>query len=131
MILNSDCIRAVLLAVERAPFNAALDLDDLVQQLPAFTKDELWYTCLKLDEGGFLTLITATIPRSLRPGILNIVDLTYQGHEFLSRIRDEKRWSATKKVLSAVGDYSLAAVSAVAEGVTSAAISAHFQQTGL
>lgn len=55
-----------------------------------------------------------------------ICDLTVKGHELLEKIRTDKQWSAVKKGLSAVRDYSLSAVSAVAEGVTSAAISAYF-----
>ncbi len=55
-----------------------------------------------------------------------IADLTPKGHQFIAQIRDEKQWGAVKKGLAAVRNYSLAAIGAVAEGVTSASISAYF-----
>lgn len=50
--------------------------------------------------------------------------MTYDGHEFLNEIRDGKRWNKVKSITTAIRNYSLSAVSSIAEGVTNAAISA-------
>ena len=55
-----------------------------------------------------------------------ILDLTPKGHQFIAQIRDSGQWKKVKNGLDAVRNYSLAAISAVAEGVTSAGISAYF-----
>ena len=59
---------------------------------------------------------------------IHISDLSPSGHELLAKIRDEKQWATVKKGISAVRNYSLSALSAVAEGATSAAINAYFSQ---
>ena len=127
MILKPDCIRDVLLAVEACPFSEYLNLDKLDAMLPDHSYDDIWYTCLKLEEGGYLNLITDTIPMSYRLGIKCIIDLTYQGHEFLNSVRDPKRWQKLKNVAEGVKDYSLSAIQAIEEGMTSAAISTTLQ----
>ena len=58
-----------------------------------------------------------------------VADLSPNGHEFLSKIRDNNQWSKVKTGLSAVRNYSLSAISSVAEGVTSAAISAYLSNS--
>ena len=57
-----------------------------------------------------------------------VSDLSPDGHEFLAKIRDESQWGSVKKGLSAILKYSLSAISSVAEGVTSAAISSYFSK---
>lgn len=128
MILKPDCIRDILLAVESCPFSEHLNLNKLESLLPDHSYEDLWYTCLKLEEGGYLSLMTTTPPmRSYRPGIKCIIDLTYQGHEFLNSVRDPKRWQKLKGVADGLKDYSLSALQAIAEGMTSAGISAVLQ----
>lgn len=124
MILDSDCVRDVLLEVESCAFGEYLTLDDLSGRLYNHSKEELWYTCLKLEEGGFLCLTTISIPRQAMLGIKTIDALTYQGHEFIAKIRDAQQWTTVKKGVTAVRNYSLSAISSIAEGVTAAAISA-------
>ena len=55
----------------------------------------------------------------------HVSSLTYEGHELLESVRDEKHWSAIKTGMDAVRNYSLSALAAIAEGVTSAAIGAY------
>lgn len=127
MILDSDCVRDVLMAVERCEFGETLTLEALCQQVGQHSKEEVWYTCLKLEEGGFLRLTLVPQMRQSLPGIKSIDDLTYQGHEFIAKIRDAQQWTAVKKGITAVRNYSLSAISSIAEGVTSAAISAYLK----
>lgn len=127
MILDSDCVRDVLMAVERCEFGKTLTLEALCQQVGQHSTEEVWYTCLKLEEGGFLRLTLVPQMRQVLPGIKSIDDLTYQGHEFIAKIRDAQQWTAVKKGITAVRNYSLSAISSIAEGVTAAAISAYLK----
>ena len=122
MLLNPDCVRDVLLAVEGCEFEEYLNLDKLSAKLPEYSQEDLWYTCLKLEEGGYLNLVTVDPMRSYRPGIKCIVDLTFKGHEFLNSVRDSARWKKLKTIAGGIKDYSLSAIQAIAEGMTAAGI---------
>ena len=54
-------------------------------------------------------------------------DLTPDGHEFISNVRDDNNWKKIKSVSSSIGFASLKVVSAIAEGVATAGIN---QQLG-
>lgn len=128
MVLNSDCVRDVLMAIENCEFGETLTLETLHQRVEQYSEEEVWYTCLKLEEGGYLKLTTVQFPRHLLPDIKSIDDLTYQGHEFIAKIRDTQQWTAVKKGATAVRNYSLSAISSIAEGITAAAISAYLSK---
>ena len=125
MVLNQDCVRDILLAVEKCPFNQTLDIGKLAVQLPDYDEETIWYACLKMGEGGLLEIETLPIMRSVMPEIKQITCLTYQGHELLNSVRDGKRWSAIKTCGTAVRNYSLSAIGKISEGMTLAAINAY------
>lgn len=54
-----------------------------------------------------------------------VESMTYAGHELLENIRDDGRWKAVTTGLAAVRNYSLSAISSLAEGITAGAISAY------
>ena len=120
MKLNPDCVRDVLLAVESCPFEQVLNLETLSASLPDYSENDLCYTCLKLDEGGYLTLVSIDNMRSYRPGIKCIVDLTYQGHEYLNTIRDPKIWSKAKAAAQSLGNFSLKTLGLIAQEIAKA-----------
>lgn len=125
MKLNPDCIRDILLSVEDAcDFNKKLiySRDTDIQRLQKYSHDEIIYHIrqCKLSE-----LIIGS--KMFDGGESCIIgDLSPAGHELLAKIRDNHRWKDVKKGLTAVRDFSLSAISAVAEGVASAAINAYF-----
>lgn len=123
MKLNPDCVRDVLLAVESADLDEHISPRTLHNSLPQYSESEIEYTCLILDEGGFIIAITMQLPGQEIAAVKSIVRLTYQGHELAAKIRDPERWPNLKKGLSAVRDYSLSALNAIAEGAASAGIS--------
>lgn len=125
MVLDSDCVRDVLMAVERCEFGKTLTVSALHEQVNQYSLNEVCYTCLKLEEGGFLRLTTIPAPMQSFPVVKSIDDLTYQGHEFIAKIRDAQQWTAVKKGAKAVRNYSLSAISSIAEGITAAAINAY------
>lgn len=79
---------------------------------------------MKLDEVGYLNVMIAPAMSAV-PQVVNVGDMTFQGHELLAQIQGEKQWSKVKSGLSAVRNFSLSAMSAIAEGVSSAAINAY------
>lgn len=122
MVLNPDCIRDVLIAIESLDFGEYLTLDALCARLPTYTKEEIHYTCLKLDEGGFLDVMTVTMTQRTMPGIKQINGLTFGGHEFLDSVRETSNWAKVKDVAKKAGTFSLQSLAAIAQEVAKAAI---------
>lgn len=130
MKLNPDCVRDTLLVIESADYGEYISPKSLHQELPQYSESEIEYTCLILDDGGFLIATTVDLPGQLITSVKSVIRLTYQGHELIAKIRDDKRWRGIKKALPAIRNYSLDAIKAVSDGMTSAAISA-LTQTNL
>lgn len=133
MKLNADCIRDLLLFLETQPFYKTADLGSVTsepvflsqaaQALPEYPVDELYYTLLVLGDGGYLQMeIEAEGNNEISCCVYFI---TYRGHELLNSIRDSNQWATVKKCLSAVRNYSLSAIQAVASGITETAIAAY------
>lgn len=136
MKLDTNCVRDVLLTVEslqRVFVNDDGDIeketlwaDDLYAALPQYDKAVVFYALYNLDQAGYIDLSVQWISDCVNMCAINY--MTYEGHEFLESIRDSKQWSSVKKGLSAIRNYSLAAISSVAEGITSAAINSYLTQ---
>ncbi len=122
MVLDSDCVRDVLLAVENCSFGERITLNFLEEKLPDYSEEQLWYTCIKLNEGGYLDVLTVDMLRMPLPGIKQINGLTYQGHEFLDTVRENKIWAKTKDLAKRSGVFSLKLLGEIAQSVASAAI---------
>lgn len=80
MKLDLDCMRSILLEVEKQPFNHELRIKDLENLLENYSHDELEYTCLKLQEANFINAKTVHNPYS--SSVIYVLDLTYAGHQF-------------------------------------------------
>ena len=140
MKLNTDCIRAVMLEIEKSlkiTVDAAgvIQMDDLsicslYVALPKYDKADIFYALFNLEQAGYLDLTTIWADGGLALDC-TINHMTFEGHEFLDRIRDPKHWSVIKSGLSAVRNYSLDAINAIAGGVTSAAIAAYLEHNPL
>ncbi len=126
MKLNIDCIRDLLLLAEEQPLGKELTLPEIESALSQYTKDEIVYSCLKLDEAGFIILATVSMIRSNIPAIRSIKDITYAGHQFLENIRNDKNWEKTKSIAKEIGSFSLDCIKDVAANVVTSLIKAHF-----
>lgn len=124
MVLNPECVRDVLLAVESADWGEYVSPRTLHNSMPQYSESEIEYTCLLLGDGGFMVVTTVQLPALEIPSVKSIVRLTYNGHELLAKIRDTDRWHGIKKALPAIRNYSIDAINAVSDGMTSAAITA-------
>lgn len=122
MRINNECVRDILFTIEdkstyehtcrmtsidRYPALTKYKIDELNYHLRYLKMKELLFNPNDYDEFGY--------------------DLTPAGHEFISNIRDDNNWNKIKGISSNIGFASLKVISAIAEGVATAAIN---QQLG-
>ncbi len=129
VVLSPDCVRDVLLSVESCGFGERLTLDSLKAKIPEYSEEDLWYTCLKLEEGGYIDLIKVPGLRMPMPGIKEIRSLTYLGHEFLDSIREDNNWGKVKLVAKKAGTFSLSSLGEIAKEVAKSAILSALQSS--
>lgn len=121
MKLNIDCVRDLLLAVENyVNFDENLiyptvSVEKLFQCdfLRRYSKADIFYTALKLYEGGF---INADVQYGDNTSVILIKSLTYEGHCFLENIRTPAVWSKTKSKAAKIGSFALDVISEIAVG---------------
>ena len=120
MRLNPDCLRDVLLIVESASaFDKIVTATDF-EQSSLFEKDSLetWlYHIRQAKQAGLLDDTKFTLD-----GLFLIKDLTPEGHEFLSNIREEHNWSKTKQIAAKIGSFSVNTISTIATNVVTSSI---------
>ena len=124
MKLNVNCIRDVLLELEKLPFQQSCSISNLTDALPKYEPDDITYTCLKLAEAGYINIKTIQNIAMSNPIIRSVEDITYEGHQFLANIRSDTVWSNIKEVSKKVGSNSISAISQIATGVITEIIKA-------
>ena len=122
MKLDPNCIRDILLEIEKQPFQSTLSVSKLSETLKKYDKDEISYCCLKLYEANYIDITTVTMCGSYMPGIKSINDITFDGHEFLNNIRSDSVWNNVKAVGSQIGATSINALTQIASGTVTALI---------
>jgi len=118
MKLNYDCLRKILLIIE-----SELNWDDelnykytnlssLCDNLKDFSRAEIAYASKMAIEAD---LIEANII-DCDSCILDIhyYGLTYEGHQFLDTVRENKVWRKTKDIISSAGGASLSIIKSIA-----------------
>lgn len=133
MKFNIDCARDVLLLLEKKPFYSTNEngfitseivlFYDICAELPQYSRSDLYYTLSILGEADFIDLASQWGDNALI--FCAVKSMTYKGHKFLEDIRDDNRWKAVTSGLTAVRNYSLSTVAAIAEGMTAGAINAY------
>lgn len=107
MKLNYDCIRSVLLYLEKA---VTIDNDlkivivrveNIFEELPKYENNEILYSLSKLNEAGYINAQLRFASGSFVDGY--VTGITYAGHDFLEKVRDNKTWTNVKSALSKVG----------------------------
>lgn len=136
MKLNADCIRDVLLELEKSLTYRTNDegqieknvvsLHELDGILIRYPKEEIFYTLTNLEQAGYIRMTVQWSGTGLYLCLVNCI--TFSGHEFLEKIRNDHAWSKIKAGADAVRNYSLDAISAIANGVASAAITAYLEK---
>lgn len=106
MKLNIDCVRDMLLVLEKLGYHKVIKAPDLYAKLPEYSPEDIAYAAEKLAEGG---LITAVIQRDLIGcvALLCVEDITYAGHQLLNDIRPKERWDKAKDAVLKIGGASI------------------------
>lgn len=126
MKMNINCLRDILLALENMPYTGDTRIYELMDNLPQYSEDEVDYNVLKLYEAGFIKGITYSTT-SCPECICSIIDITFNGHEFLNSVRDEGIFSEVKSTCKKIGAHSVSAVFQIATNIISEIISKHMK----
>lgn len=128
MKLDHECVRDILLFLETAPYvttNADGDIEhvgvwlpEICKALPQHPKEVIFYTLEKLEEADYIDLSTQWGGDCLSACCVNY--MTYDGHEFLDKIRPDSVWERTTGIAGKIGSFGLQMLSKIAEGVTTA-----------
>ena len=122
MKLNIDCVRDVLLELESFPMGSC-SIKSFENSINKYGRDDVAYTLMKLIEAKY---INAEYQRSITGSIrfMNFYDMTFQGHEFLEKIRSDTIWNQKlKPAFSSFGSMSFDVISSVASAVITSLIS--------
>lgn len=117
MTLNPDCIRDILLEIEKFSSFGDIyvyDTDNLPPDsfLQNYDVDTVLYHIRQCDLSGYLLNTNWKVYEYVA-----IEDLMPVGHELVSNIKTNEKWAHTKKILSMLGGAGLKMMSAAAEGV--------------
>lgn len=136
MTLNADLFREILLFLEGEEYLVQNDegtiesdpvwFGKIAEHFPEEKRVDLFYTLKNLEQAGYVNLSLPNWDGASQDCYVNFI--TFQGHEFLSSVKNEERWHGIKKALPAIRNYSLDAINAISQGLTSAAISAYLQK---
>ena len=127
---DMDLVRLILLKIEEDYVSTALyDL-----KIDGYDKETIAYHCKILHEAGFISDY-----KSLYAGHqlfdFGVGSLTWEGNEFLDKIRDDSFWRKTKKEIKERGlpmivDTIKAVSTAVISAATEGAVSAYLKNGG-
>ena len=104
MKLNNDCIREILLFIEdNTDFEKSfVDVDKLAAYLNKYDSNTIYYHIKMIDQAG---LVDKVCWADCRP--YSISNPSWNGHEYLSNIRDDKVWKMMKDYTSKLSSVSL------------------------
>ena len=119
MELNYDCIRDVLLEIEKVTtFDKSFTLYNNLDNLQQYTTEELKYHLRQCDSAGFLYKY-----QSFMDGNISVLDLSFHGHESLHSIRTDKVWFKTKDICKELGIKTLNGILQISSQIISQIIS--------
>lgn len=119
MKLNYDCVRSVLLTVEKSKtIDEELNLNPLTvetifEQLPKYEDNEILYTIEKLKEAGYINAALHFAAGHFIDGAVS--SITYSGHEYLDNVREPEVWRKVKAMLKNAGATTLPLISQAAQ----------------
>ena len=119
MKLNYDCVRSVLLTVEKSKtIDEELNInpvtvETIFEQLPKYEDNEILYTIEKLKEAGYINAALHFAAGHFIDGTVS--SITYSGHEYLDNIREPEVWRKVKTMLKNAGATTLPLISQAAQ----------------
>ena len=135
MKLNPDCVRDVMLYLEEhlgyvERDDVAIEHDsiyistmaDALSEEQGYSVDEVRYAAEKLLEARYIT--AGKMVTGAHGVIIScpIIDISWNGHEFLNTIRPKSIWGATKEGAAKLGIMSIRALATISAKVAEAVI---------
>ena len=121
MKLDVNCVRDSLLTLEKwLVLNDQLefiflDLNEIMEsaEMQKYTKPDVAYTLVMLEEAGFIKAVIDYGCDEISE--LDVIRLTYQGHQFLETIRPKDTWDKIYAVAEKTGHKSLTSIMEIAD----------------
>ncbi len=95
MKLNYDCVRDTLLVIEQLTkvnddySMKHILLINVINKLPQYPEKEVFYSVMKLEEAGLITVRNDNDKmRSFNIDDYYVLDITFEGHKYLNSIRN-------------------------------------------
>lgn len=118
MKLNHNCVRDLLLFIEEnLTYGHYIYVNEV--QISNYTQDEILYTADKLLEADLIDANKKTFINGKGIPQINILSMTWNGHQLLDNIRDDNVWKSTKGILSKFSSVSIGIINNVASQVIS------------
>jgi len=117
MKLNHECVRDLLLLIENTETLNFFQLSQIYKGdfSEKYTFETAYYTATLLADGGFLDIKCMT---SVGMRDIAIYKITWNGHQFLDNVRDDRVWSeSTSVALEKVTSVSLNILSTLASKI--------------
>ena len=121
MKLDLNCVRDSLLTLEKwLVLNDQLefiflDLNEIMEsaEMQKYTKPDVAYTLVMLEEAGFIKAVIDYGCDEISE--LDVIRLTYQGHQFLETIRPKDTWDKIYAVAEKTGHKALTSIMEIAD----------------
>lgn len=122
MKINYDCMRDILIFLEDnllyddelSPNIISLDNLKSAQELN-YSLQDIAYSSLMLNEAGLINVHISNADNCIID--IYYLSITYEGHQYLEKIRSDKVWTKTKGVLSKIGATSIDIITKVASNI--------------
>ena len=118
MKLNHDCIRDFMIYFEKnVRLNEELSYSDLdlFEKETKYSSEDIIYTIQKLSEANYINAQFYQGSNAIYN--LSVSAITWEGHQFLDTIRDNKVWKNTKTVVSKFSSVSITLLKEVASTI--------------
>ncbi len=121
MKLNHDCIRALLIYLEKNLEVKANGLPEGIKlghidedDLSRFSQEDIFYSARKLVEANYIEVAN----KEVAPRVMIIKEITWNGHDYLDSIRDPKVWHEIKSRTKDLSGIALEVVKCLAIEIT-------------
>lgn len=128
MKLDYECVRDVMRYLESALYivensHGSIEycevwLEKICQDLPHYPQTVIYYTLSNLEQAGYISASKQWTGDGLNMYCVNYI--TFEGHEFLEKIKSDTVWKKTLSTAGKVGNFSLQMLAKIAEGVATA-----------
>lgn len=128
MNINLDCFKDVLLfCVNNIDFVESHDSWNIQSvnlqtmygsnNLSNYSKKDIMYSVVKLEECGFIKVLSKFPPNKPYLERCTIEDITYRGHQFIETVKEPTIWEKTKSIASKIGNHTIGFIEGTAHDI--------------